>query len=82
MLNLVRLFVTQWTVAHKVPWSMGFFRQEYWSRLPFPTSENFPDLGIEPASLESPALLGRSVTTTPPGKPFNEQGFRIGARIK
>ena len=61
---------------------MGLFRQEYWIRLPFPTSGDFPDLGIEPASLESPVLLGRFVTTTPPGKPFNEQGFRIGARIK
>ena len=23
-------------IAHQVPWSMGFPRQEYWSRLPFP----------------------------------------------
>ena len=26
-----------WTVAHKVPLSMGFPRQEYWSGLPFPS---------------------------------------------
>ena len=32
----VRLFVTPWTVAHQVPPSMGFSRQEYWSGLPFP----------------------------------------------
>ena len=25
-----------WTVAHQTPLSMGFPRQEYWSRLPFP----------------------------------------------
>ena len=25
-----------WTVAHQVPLSVGFFRQEYWSGLPFP----------------------------------------------
>ena len=28
---------TPWTVAHQVPLSMGFFRQEYWSGLPFPS---------------------------------------------
>ena len=33
----VRLFVTLWTVAHQVPLSMGFSRQEYWSGLPFPS---------------------------------------------
>ena len=26
-----------WTVAHQAPLSMGFFRQEYWSGLPFPS---------------------------------------------
>ena len=37
----VRLFVTPWTVAHQVPLSLGFSRQEYWSGLPlgkFPKS--------------------------------------------
>ena len=33
-LSCVRLFVTPWTVAHQAPQSMGFSRQEYWSRLP------------------------------------------------
>ena len=28
-----------WTVAHGIPLSMGFFRQEYWSGLPFPSPE-------------------------------------------
>ena len=32
---------------------MGFSRQEYWSGLPFPSLEDFPDPGIEPGS---PAL--------------------------
>ena len=27
---------TLWTVAHQVPLSMGFSRQEYWSGLPSP----------------------------------------------
>ena len=36
-LSLVRLFVTPWTVTYHAPPSMGFSRQEYWSRLPFPS---------------------------------------------
>ena len=39
-----------------------FSRQGYWSRLPFPTPGDFPDLGIELASLASPALAGRFFT--------------------
>ena len=35
-LSHVWLFVTPWTVAHQVPLSVGFSRQEYWSGLPFP----------------------------------------------
>ena len=29
--------VTPWTVAHLVPLSVEFSKQEYWSGLPFPT---------------------------------------------
>ena len=63
MFSCVWLFVTPWTVAHQVPLSMEFPRQEYWSRLPFPTSGDLPDPGIEHASLLSPALAGRFFTT-------------------
>ena len=35
--------------------SMGFPRQEYWSRLPFPSPRDLPDPGIE---LISPTLAG------------------------
>ena len=38
---------------------MEFSRQEYWSGLPFPISEDFLDLEIEPAFLVSPELVGR-----------------------
>ena len=38
----VRLFVTLWTVAFQATLSMGFFRQEYWSGLPFFSSKRFP----------------------------------------
>ena len=36
-LSRVRLFATPWTAAYKAPLSMGFSRQEYRSRLPFPS---------------------------------------------
>ena len=57
----------EWTIACQAPLSMGFPRQEYWSGLPFPPSEDLSDPGIEPASL---ALAGGFFTTEPPGKPF------------
>ena len=34
--SCVRLCVTLWTVARQAPLSMGFFRQECWSGLPYP----------------------------------------------
>jgi len=49
---------------------MGFFRQEYWSGLPFPPSGDFPtQRSIKLASPESPALADGFFTTEPPGKP-------------
>ena len=49
-------FVTPWPVAYQAVLSVGFLRQEYWSGLPFSTTGNLADLGVE---LESPALAGR-----------------------
>ena len=37
-------------------WTVGFFRQEYWSALPFPAPGHRPDPGIEPMSPASPEL--------------------------
>ena len=61
-LSCVSLFVTPWTVAHQAPLSMGFSRQEYWSRLPFPSLGDLPDLGIEP---RSPASEADALTSEP-----------------
>ena len=36
-LSHVWILVTSWTVAYQAPLSMGFSRQEYWSRLPLPS---------------------------------------------
>ena len=52
--------VTPWTVVCQAPPSIGFFRQEYWSGLPFPTPGDLPDLGINPASPAS-VLLCRQI---------------------
>ena len=41
MLCHVQLFATPWTIAHQVPLSMEFSRQEYCSALPCPPSEIF-----------------------------------------
>ena len=55
-LSHVRLFETPWTVVCQAPLSMGFFRQVYWSGLPFPPGD-LPNPGIELAALTvSPAL--------------------------
>ena len=61
----VPLFANPWTVACQAPLSMGFSRQEYWSRLPFPTPGDLPDPGIELVSLASPVLAGGFFTTGP-----------------
>ena len=59
-----------WTVAHRVPLSMGFSRRAYWSRLPFPTPGDLPDPGVESESLMSAVLAGNFLTTAPPWKPM------------
>ena len=53
-------FATPWTVAHQVPLSMEFSRQEYWSRLPFPYSRGSFRPRDQPMS---PALADGFFTT-------------------
>ena len=57
-LNRVQLFVTPWTGAYQVPLSMGFSKQDKWSRLTFPSAADHPNPGIEPGS---PALQANSL---------------------
>ena len=45
---------------------MGFSREEYWSRLPFPSLGYLPNPGIKPTS---PALQVDSLPSEPPGNP-------------
>ena len=60
-------FVTPRTVARQAPPPMGFPKQEYWSGLPFPLSQDLPNPGIKPMS---PALAGRFFTIEPSGNPL------------
>ena len=70
VLSHVQLFVTPWAVDCKAPLPMEFSRQEYWSRLPFPSLGDLPDPKIQPVSLVSPGLAGRFFTSVPHGKPL------------
>ena len=47
---------------------MEFSKQEYWNGLPFPSPEDLPDPGIEPAFLLSPALADGFFITAPTGE--------------
>ena len=64
-LSRIQLFVTPWSVAQQAPLSMGFFRQEYWSGLPFPPSGDLPDPGVEPAFPVSPSVQEDSLPAEP-----------------
>ena len=58
--QLCSTIVTPKTVAWQAPLSMGFFRQESWSGLPFPSPGDLPNPEIEP---RSPALQADSLLT-------------------
>ena len=76
-LSCVQLFGAPWIVAWQAPLSMGFPRQDYWSKLPFPPSGDLPDPGIKLESLISPAMVGRFFTTSatwdPNGRLFSHK---------
>ena len=50
------------------PLSMRLSRQEYWSRLPFPSPGDFPNPEIKP---RSPSLQADSLPSEPPARPEN-----------
>ena len=63
VLSHVWLSANLWAGGRQAPLSVGLFRQECWSGLPFPTPGTLPDPGIELRSLVSPALAGGFFTT-------------------
>ena len=62
VLSHVQLFVTPWT--RQAPLSMGFSKEEYWSRLPCPPPGDLLAPGTEP---ESPALQADSLALSHQG---------------
>ena len=48
------------SAVHEALLSMGLSRQEYWSRLPFPSPGDLPNPGFEP---RSPALQADALTS-------------------
>ena len=62
----VRLFVIPWTIVHQAPLFMGFSREEYWSRLPFPSPGVFLTQGSNLSLLHWQV---DSLHTEPPRKP-------------
>ena len=78
VLSRVQLFMTPWTVARQAPLSMGFPRQGYWSRSPFPPPGDLPNPGTEPTF---PALAGRFFTTESPGKPVYIYHMYVEAHV-
>ena len=59
---------TPWSAACQASLTMGFSRQEYWSRLPFPSPGDLPNLGIK---LGSPTLQADSLPIELQGKPMD-----------
>ena len=47
LLSCVQFFATPWTIAYQDRLSTGFFRQEYWSGLLFPSLGDLPVPGIK-----------------------------------
>ena len=62
-----QLFATLWTIAHQVPLSMGFSRQE-WVVMASSRGSSQPRTKL--VSLMSPALAGEFLPPEPPGNFF------------
>ena len=77
LLSHVQLFCDIWIVALKARLSMGFYRQEYWNGLPFPSLGDLPHPGIEPSSPAYPALVGRFFNIEPPRKPMESYAIHF-----
>ena len=62
--------MNRWTIAHQAQLSMEFSREEYWSRLSFPSPGDLPDPGLNlPVLLLLHWQVG-PLPAEPPGKPM------------
>ena len=62
-----------WTAEYQAPPSIEFFRQKYWSRLPFPPPRDLQYPEIKP---RCPVLQADALLAEPPGKP-NKVSFLV-----
>ena len=62
-LSHVWLFVTPWMLTCQASLSMQFLRQEYWSGLPFPSSGDLPNPGINSEVKWSEVKVAQSCLT-------------------
>ena len=67
-LSRVQLFVTPWTISPPGPSVHGVFQARVLEWVAISASGDLPDSRIRLASLVSPALAGRFLTTTQSGK--------------
>ena len=68
------LLVTPETVACQASLSTEFSRQEYWSKLPFPSPGDLPDPGIKPRSL---IMQADSLPSESSGKLFSARELTL-----
>ena len=66
----VRVRVIPLTADFQAPLSIGFSRQEYWSRLPCPPPGDLPDPGLESLSPASPTLPADCLPLNHRGSPY------------
>ena len=60
LISRIWLFSTPWTVLQpQAPLLTEFFKQEYWSGLPFPTSGDLPHPGIFPTGASGISYIDR-----------------------
>ena len=57
MCSVVPDSVTSWTVPCQAPLSVEFSKQEYWSGLPFPTSEDLPRASMVAQMVKNPPAM-------------------------
>ena len=74
-----QLFVVPWTVAHQVPLSIAFLRQEYWSGVSLPIPGTFLNQGL---NLHFQHWQTDSLPLAPPGKPKVTDSLAISRKIK
>ena len=56
-LSRVRLLAAPWTAAYQALRSMGFSRQEYWSRVPLPSPKSYTGHPLSVGVIKKPARI-------------------------